>query len=388
MLKQLHARHEVVFAGLVSGEEQQKGTEQAGEYCSKAYWVDHSTPSHQSLAFAAGALANLLPGSKPYAVARFASHKLHDLIASVLEAEAFDLVVCDFLFPAASLPWHLHKPGQSPHWVLFQHNVESLIWERRAASKRGLASLYLKAQASRMRSFEGTQCRKFDGILTVSADDSATLTAKFDLPQVLGVVPTGVDAAYFQALPREIPLRPTIVFVGSMDWYANVDAVTFFANEVWPRVRQELPNAVFQIVGRTPPPDVIALQSEAMGIEVSGTVPDVRPFMRRSHAMVVPLRIGGGTRLKIYEAMAAELPVVSTRIGAEGLPVADGEHLLLADDAEQMATAVLRLCRDVTYGQHLAQQAYSEVIAKHTWEAAAAEFERLCRQAMEGTAPK
>jgi glycosyltransferase involved in cell wall biosynthesis len=157
-----------------------------------------------------------------------------------------------------------------------------------------------------------------------------------------------------------------------------VEGVQWFAQAVWPLVRREMKQARFVVVGRKPPTEILALAKSGRNIEVTGTVPDVRPFLRGADVIVVPLRIGGGTRLKIYEAMAAEVPVVSTRIGAEGLSVVDGRHLLLADSEEHMAAQVLKVLRSPAFGAELSRHALEEVARPCSWASAAQIFETAC----------
>lgn len=380
VLRHLHLRHEVTFVGMVADEGQRVGSQQSHEYSTRAVW-SHVPKASLQLArwkFLAGALANLASGL-PYAVARFKSTALRGHLATQLEPRQprFDLIVSDFLFPAASLPWHMKEMSQCP-WVLFQHNVESMIWKRRAEGKTGLKAKYWNTQRDRMLRFEEEASRRFDGVLAVSEEDARIFREEMRLTNVLGVVPTGVDLDYFQAVPKAAPPAPTVVFMGSMDWYANVDGVKWFAEAVWPLVQKEVPDARFVVVGRKPPPEIEALATSGRNIEVTGTVPDVRPYLRGADVVVVPLRIGGGTRLKIYEAMAAEVPVVSTRIGAEGLDVADGRHLLLADSAEDTASAVVRVLRSPPLGADLARHALAEVARPCSWAAAAQIFENAC----------
>jgi glycosyltransferase involved in cell wall biosynthesis len=299
-------------------------------------------------------------------------------VAKLISLQQHDVIVSDFLFPAASLPWELKVGTQAP-WVLFQHNVESMIWRRRAEGLTGVKGMYWKRQRDRMWRFESQLSARFDGVLAVSDEDSRIFREEMRLSNVIGVVPTGVDLDYFQALPKAPFLTPTVLFMGSMDWYANVDAVLYFVSDIWPKVRERLPEAKFLIVGRQPPSEILALHSTDMGVEVTGTVPDVRPYMRKAHVMVVPLRIGGGTRLKIYEAMAAELPVVSTTVGAEGLPVVHGKHLLIADDSASIANEVIRVLLSPELAGSLSQNAFQEVVQFMSWKAAASVFESSCQ---------
>lgn len=379
LLRHLHQNHDVTFVGMTADPGQIEGAQRSDEYCSRSLWA-HEPKASLKLArwkFRLGALANLF-SRLPYAVARFRSASLRRLLVETLKRESFDIIVSDFLFPAASMPWEMKDGTQTP-WVLFQHNVESMIWRRRAEGLTGVIGMYWKRQRDRMWRFESQISSRFDGVLAVSDEDSRIFREEMRLSNVIGVVPTGVDLDYFQALPKASFPTPTVLFMGSMDWYANVDAVLYFVSDIWPKVREELPEARFLIVGRQPPSEILALHSMDMGIEVTGTVPDVRPYMRKAHLMVVPLRIGGGTRLKIYEAMAAELPVVSTRVGAEGLPVVHGKHLLIADDSASIANEVVRVLLSPDLAGSLSQNAFQEVVQFMSWKAAASIFESSCQ---------
>lgn len=386
LLRELHQRHEVTFFGMVADDQQQIGTEKCVEYSSSAYWVKEPKASLKlgRLLFWFGALINL--GSKlPYAVARFKSEKLCSESRALLQRENFDFVICDFLFPAASLPWDLKQKSKCP-WLLFQHNVETMIWERRVHGRSMFTAWYWRIQRERMFKFEQEFSSRFDGVLTVSDDDSYQFREKFRLNNVLGCVPTGVDLDYFKALPKQPSQIPTVVFMGSMDWYANVDAVLWFAELIWPQILKCVPNARFQIVGRQPPAAIKALGSEIRQIEVTGTVPDVRPYLRSAHVMAVPLRIGGGTRLKIFEAMAAEIPVVSTTIGAEGLAVTHGRHALIADEADDFASAIVKVLLSSDLGTQISQCAMEEVAIPNSWKAASAVMEQHLRNLIAPTA--
>ena len=378
LLRWLNRWHEVTFAGMVADSGQEIAAEKHLEYSQFASWTREPQASLEMSKprFLLGASINLF-SALPYAAARFESAMWRERIRQLLREQKFDLLVCDFLFPALSLPWD-EKVRSAIPWVIFQHNVESMIWLRRAENKRGLTSAYWRSQWRRMERHEAEMCFRFDGIITVSDEDASTFRDRFGLKNVLGTAPTGVDLEFFQSIPMEPTAAPTAVFVGSMDWYANVDAVLYFVRDVWPEVRQRIPKARFVIVGRQPTPEILALHAPDKGVEITGTVPDVRPYMRQAHLMVVPLRIGGGTRLKIYEAMAAELPVVSTTIGAEGLPVSHGRHILIADDAATLSEQVVRLMSNPELAWTLRKNALNEVARARSWEAAARVFETAC----------
>ncbi len=241
--------------------------------------------------------------------------------------------------------------------VLFQHNVESMIWKRHYEVQRNpLKKAYLYGQWRKTWAYERSACRKFDMVVAVSAADEEQMRTEFGLTQA-AAVPTGVDVDYFR--PRNtIPSdKHNIVFTGSMDWLPNEDAMQYFIRDVLPLIREAIPDLTLTIVGRNPYPSLVELSKRDKSIIVTGRVDDVRPYIERAAAYIVPIRIGGGTRLKIYEAMAMEKPVVSTTIGAEGLPVNDGQELLLADTPAAFAAAVVRLLTTPDFAHRLGEPA-------------------------------
>jgi glycosyltransferase involved in cell wall biosynthesis len=185
-----------------------------------------------------------------------------------------------------------------------------------------------------------------------------------------------VDLEFF-APPALAQVKADLVFVGSMDWMPNIDAMRYFASDILPLIRKGRPNCRIAIAGRKPGSAIQDLGRRDPNIIVTGTVPDVRPYLWGSTVCVVPLRVGGGTRLKIFEAMAAKLPVVSTSIGAEGLPVEDGAHILIADSAELFAQRCLELLNDAEKREELAGRAWQLVSSRFSWEAIAREFETI-----------
>jgi glycosyltransferase involved in cell wall biosynthesis len=188
------------------------------------------------------------------------------------------------------------------------------------------------------------------------------------------VIPTGVDTKYFAPRPASAQASRRIVFTGSMDWLPNSDGVVYFCHEILPLIRRAEPDTTFTIVGRSPTPAVRRLV-ENEGIEVTGRVEDVRPYLQNAAVYVVPLRIGGGTRLKIFEAMAAGRAVVSTTIGAEGLPTEHGRHLLLADTPRDFADAVITLLRDPATRSAIEAEGRALVTGRYDWSAAAGHLE-------------
>lgn len=366
-LKRLHRRHEVHYIGLTApGEEE--GPRRAHEYASRWYAVEHVVPEKTSPAFAWQLAAGVVD-RLPVAVRRFRSAAMRREVQALLRRESFDAIVCDFLFPAANIP-------DLRPVTLFQHNVESLIWRRRLAQARDpIRRAYLRVQAKRMERFERDVCQSVRSIIAVSEQDAEIMRREFGAARA-SAVPTGVDVEYFRR-PPEVEPKADLVFVGSMDWMPNIDGAVWFVSEVLPLIRKRAPECTLAIAGRRPTAQLQELARRDPRITVTGTIPDVRPWVWGAKAAIVPLRVGGGTRIKIYEAMAAGTPVVSTSIGAEGLDVRNGETILLADDAAAFADACVTLLSDPERGRCVSSAAHELVATRYSWDAVAAAFEDL-----------
>jgi sugar transferase (PEP-CTERM/EpsH1 system associated) len=374
MLRGLREHAHVTYLTLDDGTAAPDARVRAREYSDELITVPFSPPVKGTPAYYAALLRNLA-SRLPYAVARYRSPAMRDAIARAVRDRRVDLVVCDFLVPAVNFPVGLGVPS-----ALFQHNVEAAIWARHAQVARSFAvRAYMGEQWRRMRAFERRECRRFDHVIAVSEVDRDTFRDEYGVTAV-SAIPTGVDVDFFRPSPMAVTAPTEIVFVGSMDWMPNSDAVTWFVTDVLPLVRRRISDASLTIVGRDPTPAVQELAVRVPGVSVTGTVPDVRPYLERGALVVVPLRVGGGTRLKIFEAMAMEKAIVSTRIGAEGLPVRDEHELLLADDAPSFAAAVVRLLQDHAMARRLGEAAAARVRQDFGWAAVTQQFMALCER--------
>ncbi len=373
MLRSLVRQHDVTYLCLDDGTASPEDRRNAGEYCTRLITVPFHPTKKGSAAFFLDLLRNLF-SSLPYAVSRYRSQLLKERVIEL--APEHDLVICDFLFPSYAVPSGLSVPT-----VLFQHNVEAMIWERRALVPQNfIRRAYMREQWRRMRRFESEECRRLDQVVAVSTRDADIFRNEYGVSSVSDV-PTGVDLEYFSPRVSRPKDNPELIFIGSMDWLPNEDGVCWFSEHVLGRVRQQVPNVRLTIVGRTPGSAVRKLAEQDAAIQVTGTVPDVRPYLERGAVCVVPLRIGGGTRLKIYEAMAMGIPMVSTTIGAEGLPVRNEEHLLIADSPEEQATAISRLIQNPHLGAELAGNAVKLVKEHGSWDSVTNRFLDFCRDA-------
>jgi glycosyltransferase involved in cell wall biosynthesis len=366
-LKRLHARHEVHYAGLWNPGNPE-GPARANEYSSHSYAIRHAPLEKTSPAFALQ-LARGLFTSMPVPVFRYCSDEMRAQVDRLRREGSFDHVVCDFL---SSAPHFSDLSGV----VLFQHNVEAVIWQRHAENAPNpLHGAYFRLQAKRMAAYERRVCQTAKSVIAVSDSDARTMRETYGVTRI-GAVPTGVDVAFYTP-PHAVEPTADLVFVGSMDWMPNIDGIMWFVDEVLPLIREKVPGCTLAVVGRKPGKEIASLGQRDALIRITGTVDDVRPWLWGAKVAIVPLRIGGGTRLKIYEAMAARTAVVSTTIGAEGLDVSPGENILIGDTPRAFADSCIRLIGDADERRLLAEAAWEHVAARHSWESAAVAFERL-----------
>lgn len=368
ILKKLHAWHEVHFASMWQPG-QSEGRARTGEYCTKAYLVEHCPPPARSLEFMRSAVGNLV-SPLPLTIARDISPQMRALISQLQSDESFDVTVCDFLHSAVNTE---RRAGL----VLFQHNVETMIWRRMSEhAATPLHRWYFGRQADRMYRFERSVCRTVGHVIAVSENDAKLMRDMYDLEDVTAIA-TGVDLEYFQPPAEAPPAKHDLVFFGSMNWMANVDGILWFTSQVLPLIRRQRPQCTLALVGRDPAPQIVRLGEQDPFITVTGTVEDIRPYLWSSRVAIVPLRVGGGTRIKIYEAMAAKLPQVSTTIGAEGLDVNPGRNIEIADEPEEFAARCLELLDNAEARRRRTEAARRLVEEKFSWEHVARQFEGI-----------
>jgi glycosyltransferase involved in cell wall biosynthesis len=371
MLRYLHRWHEIHYVA-IEDPAHPEGPLLSKEYCSRAYPFRRRVPGKNSLAYY-GQVAGSLFASIPLAMTRYSSPALGRFLDELMRKERFDRAVADHLTPAT------YFPGLERS-VLFQHNVETVIWRRYAEHAEGaLRKWYFGLQARRMFAFERRICRAAGHIVAVSDVDARMMRELFGATRISDI-PTGVNIEYF-APPSSPESTADLVFVGSMDWMANEDGVLYFVREILPLIRRRRPETSFAIVGRRAPPSIADLGRQDPRILVTGTVPDVRPYLWGSRVSIVPLRIGGGTRLKIYESMAARVPVVSTTVGAEGLTVEHPENIRIADTPADFADRCLELLEDAGERQKVAAAAWNMILSRFSWEHVSHRFEKILQDA-------
>jgi sugar transferase (PEP-CTERM/EpsH1 system associated) len=307
-------------------------------------------------------------GPTPLTVLNYASKGASAKLAALLAAEPFDAVQLESVHLLSYLDV-IRRAASQPAVIADWHNVESELMARYAAKTGNWAKRLLAYRTAHLlERSEQRLLSEADVHLVVSERERELLKSRSPKAEV-HVVPNGVDTAAFKATGAgrsgSNEARNTLLFVGSMDYHANVDAVVWFIREIWPAVSSQFPHLSFTIAGRNPGPKVRALASRS--VRVTGNVADVRPYYLSAAAVVVPLRVGSGTRLKILEAMAAGVPVVSTTLGSEGLDVTDGVHLLVGDSSSEFTSALIRLLRNSALAAALADASETLVAERYDW---------------------
>jgi polysaccharide biosynthesis protein PslH len=371
-ISELARSHQVTVITTHGQGDDPDGLKQQLAHCERVISVPYAVPKRGSAAFAASVAGSWF-SHYPVDLWKWRVRDVRREVRAALGKVNTDLVVADFLFAAVNVG----MTGDVPV-LLFEHNVEYLIWQRLAHLesnpwKRALFEMEWR----KVRACEADACRRADLTIAVSDDDKERL-AELGAGIRAASIPTGVDTEYFKPCgAAEVPAR--LVFSGSMDWHPNEDAVCYFVDAILPRIRAEAPAASFTIVGRNPGARVRELAAQP-GVIVTGTVDDVRPSIGEASVYVVPLRAGSGTRIKIFEALAMGKAVVSTTVGAEGLALDSGRHFLAADTPHDFATAVIRLLRDPARRQALGDEGRALVEANYSWAMVARQFEEHCEK--------
>jgi sugar transferase (PEP-CTERM/EpsH1 system associated) len=304
-----------------------------------------------------------LAQGRSYRVMAATTPALQATLDELCSRERFDAVFFESVLPAG----HRLPPGTRV--IIDQHNIEYVLLRRTAEQESfGLRKVYNWLESHRLEPIELARCAAADAVLVTSEREHMALLRRIPGSRV-EMVPNGVDLAYFSrsAIGQVVGAGPRIVFTGAMNYFPNVDAAAAFAETCWPRIREQVPEATWQIVGKDPLPAVQRL-AEQPGVVVTGSVPDVRPYLTGATIAIAPLLVGGGTRLKILEAFAMQVPVVATSLGCEGLSVIPGQHLLIANSPTELVAATVRCLRDTGLRASLAAAGHALAHAEYGWD--------------------
>jgi len=318
-----------------------------------------------------------LVGRTAFSVLNLEDRRMEALVRRTVSRRRFDVI------QAESVQMAQYCLGAPAATVLDLHNIESVILKRYAECTRNpLKRAYAEITSRKLACYEKQAYVRFDQCLACSEEDRRLALDQTPEASVT-VIPNGVDIDGPMLAPDGAPGRPRLVFVGRMDYHANVDGITWFRRSVWPRIQAHVPDLLLQIVGGHPSPEVQRLEVPEQ-IEVTGFVPSVAPYLRDAAVVIVPLRVGGGTRLKVLEALAMGKPIVSTSLGVEGIAVRHGENVLLADGEAEFADAVVRLVRDRAQASRVGLSGRRLVERRYDWNRIVEELEAVYAQAAAG----
>jgi polysaccharide biosynthesis protein PslH len=305
-------------------------------------------------------LANIF-STTPYSVWRFYSNKMAKEIQKIIKTSQIDVIHVDTI----DLAGYALNITTHPR-VLNHHNIESeLLFRRAQHAKNPFSRWYLTSQARKVERYEKQYVPKFDANVAVSTRDLIGIRSLCN-PDSAMLVANGTDTDYFS--PSGTSQELSCIFAGGLNWLPNADAMLFFCTSIFPLIKANVPEVTMTIIGTNPAPELIRIAEKTEGIEVLGFVPDIRSYMANAAVHVVPLRIGGGTRLKILDALAMGKAIVSTTIGAEGIELTDGHDIMIADTAELFAQKVVQLLKDAALRKTLGVNGRKTAETKYSWK--------------------
>ncbi|MEI7555955.1 glycosyltransferase [Candidatus Chlorohelix sp.] len=364
-------KYNIALLSFVRPEEIEESHEAAyaelSKYCTRVEFVAHP-PVRSKIKRVQSLALNPLPDLALRLVSSHFQEKLNRLVTEFKP----DVLLCEALELAPFVHELFKNSGISrPKLVLDEHNAEYLLQKRAYESdfKTGLrrypTALYSYIQTQRLNKYESEALGFFDAAIAVSDNDRKALLSLSPDAQIK-VIPNGIDLEEYAPDPTAVELPKRLVFTGSMDFRPNVDAVVWFANEIWSKIRLAKPEATFYIVGRRPAPAVQAL-ANLPGITVTGQVPDARPFVREAELYIVPMRMGGGVRFKVLEALAMGKAVLTTTMGADGIPITPGKEALIANNPQEFSAATIRLLQNPSLKNELATNGRAFVANHFDW---------------------
>ncbi|MBD3332542.1 glycosyltransferase [candidate division GN15 bacterium] len=373
LLSRLGKDHEVIY--LAYGDSDSESFRRIAEANMTPVALKRKLPPKHGPAFYARLMANLL-SPYPYIVTSHYTRQFNRKMRELIAEHQPDIMVAEWT------PYALNFKGlRGVKKVIVAHNMEYRIWRRYYRNETDpMRRWYIREQMIKVERFERRAFGWADGATAVASAEAEEIRGwhpKLDVQ----VVENGVDLEYFH--PQDLPeAHGRLVFTGSMDWRPNQDAVKHFMQEIQPLVTRRYPEAMISFVGRNPSEQVLAYDKDPRA-RVTGTVDDVRPYIAESEVYVVPLRIGGGSRLKILEALAMQKAVVSTSVGAEGLEVTPGENILIADTPEEFANQIGRLLNDSELRASLGKKGRELVTKRYGWDILARKLERFLAKVAE-----
>ena len=357
LLKQISIEHNVYLLSFVKFSDELEYITDVQEICLDVKYFDLLTNKSKILLLLS-IIVNLF-SSKPFVAQKYKSRSMSNAIKDVLKRKKIDIVFLDML------PLCCYIDLLKGHKVfLNEHNVESELLKRQVNNEKKLfVKKYFTLQQKRLEKFEKESISQVDHIFSCS-DTDARLLKRMSKTNVT-VIPNGVDTLYFSSKGKHPEDDNNIVFVGGMNWFPNFDAIKWFNDDILPLVLKKKPDIVINIIGDN---SKVPSGLNSHNIVFHGRVEDIRPYVERASVFIVPLKIGGGTRLKILDAMSMGKAIVSTSIGAEGLSTTDEENILIADTPEAFSHKIIDAIYDIKKRNSLKENARRFVLDNYQWE--------------------
>lgn len=352
ILNHLCSHHDVTVAGFSTPEKEKLLVEQFPVLAGKTHFVQQPYSTSNRLCLFKSLFTS---HSHWHHITR--SEQLQKIIDKILEDDTFDIIQSEF--PVMAM-FHFNSNAIQ---IIDSHNVEYDNFKRMTKVKNPFKKLFYHIESHKFYKEETKACSEQDALLVTSERDIAIFEQSVPgVPKYL--IPNGVDATYFQPF-KTFPIPHSMVFVGMMKYVPNYDGINFFLDEIFPKIVKEFPNSTVTIVGKNPPKSIA--RRAGKNIFITGFVEDTRPYIQNASVYIVPLRMGGGTRLKIIEALAMKKPIVTTSIGCEGIDVAHGQTALIADEPQDFADAVMQLFNSKKLSSMLTENGYN-LMKKYRWE--------------------
>ncbi len=374
LLKKLSEKHEITLFALIKEESERQYIPELEKYCQNVRVFKRSQNPFTLKNIIQTALSTF-----PFLVIRNYVPETIKAIEKELSEGKYDLIHAETFY---MMP---HLPETEVPTILVEQTIEYLGYESYADQvKIPFLKPLLKIDINKIKQWEKYYWQWCDKLIVMSQEDKDFIAHEIGNPDKIEVVANGVDMAWFDKKERKLPVEPTILSVGTFKWLPNVEAVSFLVHEVWPKLKNLIPEARLWIVGNAPTQDVLAYQEKDPSITVTGGIPDIRDAFKGAHVLVAPVFSGKGTRYKILEAMASETPIVATDIAVEGLGVKDGEEVLIGNTAEEMADQAARLLKDEKLRRSLATKAKAFVKKQYDWQYISTKLDEVYRNTYAG----
>jgi len=367
LIKRIATRHEISIVAFIYSPQEEQFVPELKKYCSQVETVVRKDQTKLAKLYA---LIQSLVSGEPFDSKYAFDKEMKEIIKRLVLAEPYDVVQIEHTFMAPYI--NVIPKSSGAKMIIVIHNIGFIQFERMFKVEKKLST---KTRSFLnwilMRRWEVKFLQNFHKCITVSSSNKQILNSKN--PKLdISAIENGVDVKKYRPLPSNSDSK-NIMFIGYMDYIANHDAVLYFYNEIFPIIKKQIPSSKFFIVGKDPKKKIKELAKDK-NVIVTGYVDDIRPYYQDCDILAVPLRAGGGTRLKILEAMALGRPVISTSIGCEGLDVIDGQHLLIADNPKQFAEKTVNLLTDKVLYHRIVEQARKLVETRYDWDVIAAQL--------------